>query len=36
MVDKVISDTELELKAPGINYLDMDTEYKYKITPKLD
>jgi len=32
----VISDTELEVKAPGINSTDFETQYSYKIIPKLD
>jgi hypothetical protein len=36
-VEKVISDTALELKNPGIKeYLECDEEYAIKVTPKVD
>jgi hypothetical protein len=35
-VTEVVSDTELKLKAPGVNYHNADQDYKYKIIPKLD
>lgn len=36
MVDEIVSDTELKVKAPGINFYEEEKEYNYKVTPKLD
>lgn len=36
VVDKVISENELTLKAPGVKDHEESKEYSFKITPKLD
>ena len=36
VVENIISDTEIEVKAPGVNFYEMEMEYEYKIIPKLD
>ena len=36
MVEKVLSDEELLLKSPGVNMIDMDKEFEFKITPKIN
>ena len=32
----MFSDTDIQVKAPGINSIDLDKEYAFKIIPKLD
>ena len=36
IIEKVISDTELQLKKPGAKIHNPTTQYKYKILPKVD
>ena len=35
-MEQVVSDTELHVKAPGINFFDFERQYAFKVIPKLD
>ena len=36
IVVEIVSDTEMKLKSPGAQVYDPETDYKYKVLPKID